>query len=749
MSSPLPKQQIVELISENGLFSRSVKGFEARLSQQKMMSDVVEAYNHNQIALIEAGTGTGKTLAYLLPALLWASTNSEKTVIATHTIALQEQLVHKDIPEALKVLNLSLKVVLVKGMNNYVCLRKLQETRYELGLVQNEEQREVEAIDQYCRHAVEGCKSELPFIPSSIVWEQVGADSESCSMNQCPFYEQCYFIKARRAAQEAHLLVVNHHLLFYDLFKRLEDGNYADPCVLPAYKRIVFDEAHHVEEIATEYFADRLQRLDLMHALGRLSNDKVGVNRGRLPILKDKIQMAFNKTPTDEAGRIVSRLMIDFPAMRHTLSEQIHELFDRLAHYIQKHRHRGINGDREQEVAMVESKLRLLPSHQKDQQWLEEIVPKIASVIGLVTQYSTSIRHLEVDLKSIEHDKLHEQTKSIRFEIQSLMGRFDKTIHVLNTFLIEWKEPSRVRWLELQALRTLVNIHLVNADLDISHKLVDALFSKFSTVILCSATMTSNRRFSFMRDRLGLTPKLLPNRQVTENIYDSPFDYKKQALLAIPIDMPAPNHESFNEAAFQNIWHAIQACHGQAFVLFTSYSMMKSCYEALGEKLKAGRFPLLKQGDETRKQLLKKFKSTPRAVLFGTDSFWEGVDVAGDALRCVIIVKLPFQVPSEPMVEARTENIIAEGGNPFFDYSIPHAVVKFKQGFGRLIRQRSDRGTIICLDNRLVTKGYGKIFLDSLPPCERLFVPGNVLWPQIEEFYKKTYHFVKKSSFSS
>ncbi len=277
-----------------------------------------------------------------------------------------------------------------------------------------------------------------------------------------------------------------------------------------------------------------------------------------------------------------------------------------------------------------------------------------------------------------------------------------------------------MRWIENQPLKTLLNVHLVDADLDVSKALANFLFSQFPTIILCSATLTTNQQFHFIRQRLGLHAKLLPQRTVTEHIYDSPFDYYKQAILAVPTDMPPPTHASFNQIAYENVWKAIEVSHGQTFVLFTSYTMLQDCYKALAKRLEAHRYPAFKQGDESRQELLNKFKKTKRAVLFGTDSFWEGVDVIGDALRCVIIVKLPFKVPIEPIIQARTEAIIDRGGDPFFEFAVPHAIVKFKQGFGRLIRHKWDRGCIVCLDTRLVTKGYGKLFLNSLPQSQKL-----------------------------
>jgi ATP-dependent DNA helicase DinG len=323
--------------------------------------------------------------------------------------------------------------------------------------------------------------------------------------------------------------------------------------------------------------------------------------------------------------------------------------------------------------------------------------------------------------------------------------RLDTAISLLNNFFSQWKNSSKVRWIESQPLKTLLNVHLIDADLDVSKALADFLFSKFPTIVLCSATLATNQQFGFIRQRLGLHPKLIPNRVVTEHIYDSPFDYRKQALLAVPTDMPPPTHADFNEIAYENVWKAIEVSRGHAFVLFTSYKMLQHCYDVLVNRLETHRYPVFKQGDDNRQGLLNKFKNTKRAVLFGTDSFWEGVDVVGDALRCVIIVKLPFKVPSEPIIQARAEAIMERGGDPFFEFSVPHAIVKFKQGFGRLIRHRRDRGCIICLDTRLVMKGYGKLFINSLPPCEKAFMNGECLWPKIEDFYRQTYHLVKQS----
>jgi ATP-dependent DNA helicase DinG len=734
-------EKTLKLVQADGHLSKTIKGFEFRLQQQQMMTDVIEAYNQDCIALIEAGTGTGKSLAYLIPALLWAAQYKERTVISTHTITLQEQLVNKDIPLLLQALNLKLKVALVKGMNNYICLRKLEDAQTELRLFPSEESEEVQKIESWKNSSIEGSRSELPFVPSSAAWDRVGAESDACSHHECPHYQACFFFKARRQASDAQILVVNHALLLADLSRRAEVNNYADVAILPAYRRIILDEAHHVEEMATEYFAQRLHRLDLMRVLGKLSSDKRA--QGKLPLLKEKLQNLFNKTPPRDVAAIISRLTIDLPALRHILNEQIHQTFESFHGFLEHIKHPL---GQSEDAANSENKLRILQVHQAHPKWSGDIIPQAQKLIGHLKQYKQGIDSVELDLKNMDNDRLQEQTKSMRLDIQALLLRIESATTFLSNFLSHLQDPNIVRWIEAQKFKVLTNIQLIDANLDISKTLVNFLFSKFPTVILCSATLTTNQRFGFIRQRLGLTENWLPQRKITEQRYESPFDYQKQALLIVPTNIPAPQHPDFLQAAHEHIWKAIQASRGNAFVLFTSYTMLQNCYQALNERLKSNRYQVFKQGDSNRQDLLNQFKKTNYSVLFGTDSFWEGVDVAGDALRCVIIVKLPFKVPSEPIIQARAEAILTRGGDPFFEYTVPHAIVKFKQGFGRLIRNKWDRGCIVCLDTRLVTKGYGRVFLNSLPPCEKVFGQDTLVYEKMADFYRKTYHLVKQNS---
>lgn len=738
--SGIDAEKALKILQNDGSLSKIIKGFEPREQQQKMMLNIIEAFNENQIALIEAGTGTGKSIAYLIPAILWAVQKKERSIISTHTITLQEQLLLKDIPLVAKALNVTIKAVLVKGMRNYACLRKIEETRTEQLFLPPKEAEEFSKIDAWSHNTNDGSKSSLPFEPSGHIWDKVCAENDTCNKNECPFYQNCHFFKARREAADAQILIVNHYLLFADLASRAENENYRDPAILPIYTKVVLDEAHHIEDIATEYFAQKVNQLDLLRIIGRLAAEKGDKAQGKLTQLREKIHSCFKtKTPPAEISALLRSMTIDLPGIRNDLLKLIASGFDKFHNFISMAKVVRRSGEDQSN----ENKLRMLPDHYKHTYWIEDLKIHINELIKALHKYVQSINGVENSIKSLNHEQLHEQTKGIRFEIEALCNRLTTASLILQEFTQNAPKPSKVRWIEAQMLKTMINVYIADAELDVAKALVDYLFRKFSSVILCSATLTTNKQFNFAKKRLGLTAEYSNTLQVTENIYDSPFNYQQQALLAIPTDIPNPLENNFTEAAAEKIWEIIQACHGNAFVLFTSYSMLKTCYQILQVRLQEHKFPVYKHGDDNRQTLLNKFKETDRSVLFGTDSFWEGVDVVGDSLRCVIIVKLPFKVPTEPIIQARTEAILAQGGDPFMEYSLPNAIVKFKQGFGRLIRNKNDRGCIVCLDTRLITKRYGQQFLNSLPPCQQIFTTSDKLRLHMQDFYKKTYYLVK------
>ena len=742
----LDAQKLLKLIQTDGLLSKTLKGFESRDPQQRMMSDIIQAFNKSHIALIEAGTGTGKSIAYLVPALIWAVKRQERTVISTHTIALQEQLVHKDIPRLIQALNIPIKAVLLKGMNNYICLRKLDENKSEASFFPSEDSHEIHQIEEWTRTVKNGSRSDLPFRVSANTWEKVGADSDACSYNSCPYFNQCYYFKVREQAEEAQILVVNHSLLMADLIKRNDNDIYDATAVIPLYKNVIIDEAHHLEDVATEFLADDLSKTEVLRLLNKLTSEKQGKAIGKLSLLKEQIHMLFKQSTPHELTPIVNQLSMDLPAYKRGIQEQSSHLFDLFGDFLDV-----INPSINEtwgEKPIPEQKLRLLKEHFDHPHWKSALVPQAEKLITLLKTYLQELQNLELKLSLFQHDKFQEQTKSTRLDIRSLVLKLQEQKSCLLQFITPLTDPNHVRWIEEHHGNQSTNVKIFDAQLDISKMLVEILFSKFPTIVLCSATLTTNQSFEFMKKRLGLVPKLLEERILTENIYESPFNYPKQALLVIPNDIPDPSHPNFISVANEKILEAIQASQGQAFVLFTSYAMLEQSYAALKERLESARYPLFKQGEAQRHQLLRQFVETKRSVLFGTSSFWEGIDVAGDALRCVIMVKLPFKVPSEPIVAARTEFIQQNGGNPFIDYSVPNAIVKFKQGFGRLIRNRWDRGCIVCLDTRLINKPYGQLFLNSLPACQRFFGSGAEAKEKMIEFYKQTYYLVNKSPFS-
>jgi ATP-dependent DNA helicase DinG len=719
----IDKEKAVALLKQGSPLSSIIKDFEPRDQQHSMLRNIIEAYNENQIALIEAGTGTGKSIAYLIPALLWAVQNKERTLISTHTINLQEQLIHKDIPLAVKALGIQVKAVLVKGMSNYICLRKVEDARWEKHFLTGFEANEFEAVESWSELTHDGSLSDLTFVPSRNLWEKVSAEADTCNQKKCPFFKNCHFFKARRIAEEAQILVANHSLLFADLAFRQDTEKEKDQGILPDYRRIILDEAHNIEDVATEFFAKKVSHLQIFRLINRLGSE----TQGKLSLLNRKLHQ-HHKYP--EGGRYVSihnKLTIDLPGTRSDLLQQLTDTFQAYQGFIQS-------------VFFQDRiyKWRLLPRHMEHPIWSNEVILQSYRLIEICKKYVLTIQHLDADFDNINDSRLEEQLNGLRHEVNALARRLKDIQTNLEGFISKMIIPSQVRWVEMQQLKNMTNYTLIEADINVAKPLAESLFSKFPTVILCSATLTTNQAFDFFKKRLGLTSELLPNRVISENIYSSPFDYSKQALLGVPLDMPDPSNPDFVPAVCEKIWNTVRISRGNAFILFTSYDMLTMCYDRLRERLTESNFCILKHGEATRKSLLERFRATESSILFGTDSFWQGVDVVGDALRCVILVKLPFKVPTEPLMQARTEAIIAEGGDPFYEYAVPNAIVKFKQGFGRLIRNNQDRGCILCLDPRLATKRYGKLFLNSLPPCRQILATSEVIQRQMIDFYRST-----------
>lgn len=705
------KEQLLALIfSKEGLLSRSLKNFEERAGQKEMSQRILEAYEEDRIALIEAGTGTGKSLAYLVPAVYWALKHQEKTVITTHTIALQEQLLHKDIPFLLKVMDLQLSACLVKGMGNYLCLRKLYELQSQPLLFSLEESKEVQSVEKWAEQTQEGSRSDIPFPVSSTTWEKVAAEGESCNHVHCPHYKECFFFKARKAAEDAQLLIVNHHLLLADIEKRRR--NPGQESILPPYQRLVIDEAHHLEDIALESFAQRLDRIAFLRQLAKLHSE-THPERSRLSLLRVALASLRTIPPP-----LLQKLEIDLPAQKRHCQEHLEETFAKLTHFF------------EDLVLEKEGKCRINASQAQHPFWREEIIPSLQSLAEEIHRFALGIKGVLSDLEEFKGTSFYEKLSLHLLEMQALALRFEQTALFLENFSQDEPKEKRVRWFEKNG----ANVALVDASLDISTVLSEQLFSQQRTSVLCSATIAPARSFQFIKARLGLDCQ---EDKIAEEIFDSPFNYKERALFAVPTDLPLPSDPRFLAEATQTMAEAIGISKGSTFLLFTSYDMLQQCHRILSATDLSRKFPFLKQGDLPRHQLLEQFKQREGSVLFATDSFWEGVDVPGEALRCVIIAKLPFSVPSDPLYQAYAESLEKEGLDPFFDYSVPSAVIKFKQGFGRLMRKNDDRGCVLCLDHRIVKKSYGKHFLQSLPSCQTCFAPKSSVLSEMKAFYQR------------
>jgi ATP-dependent DNA helicase DinG len=648
-----------QFFAPGGVLARTHPAYEFRRGQLQMAQAVEQALEEKRHLIVEAGTGTGKTLAYLMPVIR----SGKRVIISTGTKNLQEQLFYKDVPfleqalgNGLPASGSRLSVCYMKGRSNYLCRKKLYDLTDQPVLSGLEEIEQYRAIAAWEKTTGTGDRAELAELPeASLLWHKLDARADACIGQKCSEFERCFITEMRRKAMESDIVIVNHHLFFADLAIKLQADGAADAGILPEAAAVIFDEAHELEDVAGNYFGISVSNLR-MEELARDVENSLQRNRmmsaslsGTLGSLRERSQFFFSLLPPGE-GRFA------FETRREFLEE---------------------NGD--EFIALNQALTRLAGELEGLQQKPEEVF-----------QFVRRAQEIQVQLGYA----MESEDRNTVFWIERRAGRFGRN------------GPNKAS--EASA-RGRQNVFLQATPIDVGPILREHLWSKLECAVLTSATLAVGGGFEYIRQRLGL-------EHARESILPSHFDYESQALLYVPPDLPDARTPQFTAKAAERIRKLLEITRGRAFVLFTSYAQMNDIYQRLLGEVE---FPLLRQGDAPKSALLEEFRLTPNAVLFATSSFWQGVDVQGEQLSCVIIDRLPFAVPSDPVVAARVKAIDADGGNAFFQYQVPAAVITLKQGFGRLIRSLHDRGLLVLLDNRILKKQYGRVFIESLPKYKR------------------------------
>lgn len=682
---PLDAEFAASCISEGGSLSVMSENFEERPVQVRLLKSIANAFNKGQVGAFEAGTGVGKSYAYLIPAILWAAQNKERVVISTGTINLQQQLSEKDIPAAQKILGKEVKAILVKGRNNYVCLRRLEELGKERDLFTNESEA-LEKIREWAKTSPSGSRSDLSFFPPENVWSRVASESDACMGLHCPFRDKCFVMSLRREASDAQILVVNHHLLFADIESRMNGVGYDDSAVLPPYRRIVFDEAHGIENAATSFFSEQISRMKIIKQMNLLYRKRRSSYAGYIFTL---VALSTQEDTSDDVAEAVEQIKSDIAGLETAALD----------------------------IMQNESTLRLY----------EKTRASFSPVISLLGTLAKDLERLVSAVRKIM-DGLSEEDKAENayWETKSILRHLESGAILCKDFAFWDEKRDMVFWIQKQRLPegfasdgNATYVVFSRTPLYIAPLMNAGVFEPMESVVCTSATLKISADFGFWMRRTGVS--LVSQERVAAESFDSPFPYEKNVLLAIVRDIPFPNSIDFQMHIERALLKLIRASGGSTLVLFTSYDSLKNAYAQLQGRLSELGINVLRQGDDDRFRLLDRFKCDKTSVLFATDSFWQGIDVPGDSLRQVVIVKLPFSVPSDPVFAARAQEIDERGGSSFMELSVPEAVIKFRQGFGRLVRRGDDSGTVVVLDRRIMEKPYGRIFMQSLPKTRVMY----------------------------
>ncbi len=686
----LDEAKLAALLEPGSEFASSFPGYEHRPQQIDMMRSVTRAFNQGDQLLAEAGTGTGKSVAYLVPAIHFATSNGQPVVVSTNTINLQDQLFNKDIPDLRKVLPVEFRAALLKGRSNYLCLRRFRAFRRSQSMDLNEVQ-VLAKILAWLPVTQTGDIAELSLRnDEQPVWRKVQAERETCLGDRCPHFRQgrCFFYRARQQAEAAHVIVINHALLLSDMM--------VDNRVLPEYHHLVIDEAHHLEARATEQLGFGLNRAQAHALLGSIGH---GLPSGQYRGLLSQIPQHFHGSSVsseirDQVMRYLARLQQQVDQAQISAGA----FFDRLHEFVSN----NLLADSAPNSVGYDIRIELTAGirHQPDWSDIEILADDLCSDLQTLEK---GLHHLHSGLSDLEDQKIIDYDDLLQ-EIWAAFERVHQLRQQLQAIVIEL-DSAGVYWLRIGAKDQEVSLN--SAPLHVGPILSRNLLPKLETLVMTSATLRTGTDFHYIRERLDLS-------DADELTVGSPFDYGSSTLLLVPTDIPEPGQPNYQNAVSKAALDLCLATGGRALLLFTSYSQLRATYRAISAPLEEEGIVVYGQGlDGSRRQLLARFKSNPRAVLLGTRSFWEGIDVVGPALSCLVIARLPFSVPTDPVFAARSRAF----DDPFVEYAVPEAVLRFRQGFGRLIRSTTDRGVVVVLDRRVMSKRYGSCFLDSLPDC--------------------------------
>ncbi|HEU4569974.1 MAG TPA: helicase C-terminal domain-containing protein [Gemmatimonadales bacterium] len=713
VATPIDALQVVGLLGEDGPVHGVLGSYEDRPSQRDMAAYIADGYNDGGALLLEAGTGVGKSFAYLVPAIAWALENGERTVVSTATITLQEQLVTKDLPllrTALTVGERAPSFALLKGWRNYLCLNRLKLAGEAQGsLLEPDKHDELVALIGWAARTADGSLSDLPAPPTPEVWDEVAAEADLCPRLECAHFSKCFLFAARRRAAEADVVVVNHHLLAADLAVRQATENWDEAAVLPPYQRIVLDEAHHLEDVAANHLGAQVSSRGVRRTLARLERK----GKGLVPALARELAARKDHMSQASLDLVHQRLFPGVDEARQAADLLFLRLHGRLTD--------------------EPGPLRLTDDFGQDPVWAEGLAQELDRALGGFRRLKDDIETIADRLKDAEASERRDQLLG---ECRAICRRLEGVADALNGALRPAPGgPPRVRWLERSG-RKGQDVACAAVPLDLAPVLKALLFDKVRTAVLTSATLAAGGDFTFLKRRLGLAEE--PSPVTVQEVLPSPFDFGSQCLFGIPEDVPDPREDPAGHAAMvtEVVRDLAHAADGGMFVLFTSHAALRDAAQRVRQML-GERWPILVQGEGNRDALLRRFREAGNAILLGTDTFWEGVDVPGRALRALVLTKLPFKVPSEPITAARLERLAEQGEDGFFSYLLPHAALKLKQGFGRLIRSRADVGAVVLLDPRVLKRRYGPMILDGLPRADQVTGSWRHVRTKVEDFFAR------------